>query len=267
MHTLLTITLLDIYDRLHRHYGHEPHWWPIFTRNWRWEVMLGAVLVQQTHWERVEQAIQRLDARGLVDVQVLADAPVEPIVAAIKPVAFPNAKAPSLKRLARYVLEQYDGDVARLFARPTAELRRELLALPHVGPETADTMLVYAGHHASFVVDAYLRRIFGRLGGIPGVERMPYHTLQCIFEEALPAELDLSAYPHLADDRARFFWDLHALIVEHGIHHCLPRRPRCDEPGTPRRPFAQPIKCAGHCPPCDGCPLRTVCTAYQKGMS
>lgn len=262
----LSTALLDIYDRLHRHYGHEPHWWPIFTANWRWEVMLGAILVQQTQWERVEQAIQRLDALGLVDAQRLADAPVEMIVHAIRPVAYYNAKAPSIKHLARYVVERYNGDPAALFDQPTVALRQELLALPHVGPETADTLLVYAGHHASFVIDAYLRRIFARIGVIDGVATLPYEALRRIFEAALPADLDLSAYPHLQNERARLFWDYHALIVEHGIHHCVPRRPRCDSTSAPRRSFAQPIKCADHCPPCDGCPLRPVCAAYRHGI-
>lgn len=259
----LTSPILDIYDRLHQHYGYEGHWWPIFTGNWRWEIMLGAVLVQQTQWERVEQAIMRLDALGLVDERRMAAASVETIREAIRPVAYPNAKAPSLRNLAEYIVTHYDGDTAQLFDGETAAIRQELLALPHVGPETADTMLVYAGHHASFVVDAYLRRLFGRLGTIPDVETLRYNTVRHLFEAAVPASIDLSDYPHLEGSRSRLFWDYHALIVEHGIHHCLPRRPRCDEPSAPRRNFAQSIKCARHCPPCDGCPLRPVCAAYQ----
>lgn len=263
----LTDNLIAIYDRLHRHYGHEPHWWPLFTNNWRWEVFLGAVLVQQTQWERVEQAIMRLDAAGLVNEHALAAASVDQIREVIRPVAYYNAKAPSLKKLAQYVVDQYNGDVAQLFDQPTDALRQELLRLPHIGPETADTMLVYAGHHASFVIDAYLRRIFARLGPIPNVERLPYEALRRVFEDALPNDLDLSAYPHLQGSRARLFWDYHSLIVEHGIHHCLPRRPRCDQTSAPRRPFAQAIKCASHCPPCSGCPLRDVCQAYQAGVA
>jgi endonuclease III related protein len=262
----LSTRLLEVYDRLHRHYGHEPHWWPIFTHNWRWEITLGAILVQQTQWERVEQAIQQLDARGLVDERRLATAEVAEVVEAIRPVAYYNGKAPSLIKLAQYVVNRYEGDVAQLFARPAAELRRELLALPHVGPETADTLLVYAGHHASFVVDAYLRRIFGRLGIVAQADTLKYEALRRLIDEALPEEIDLAAYPHLEGSRARLFWDFHALIVEHGIHHCLPGRPRCDETSAPRRGFTQPIKCAGHCPPCDGCPLRDVCEAYNASL-
>src|SRR5262249_6026599 len=154
-----TTSLLNVYEGLHRHYGYEPHWWPIFTSNWRWEIMLGAILVQQTPWERVEQAIGRLDRLGLVDEEALAVAPVEMIVEAIRPVAYYNAKAPSLQYLAGYVVERYAGKTVHLFELPTDGLRAELLRLPHVGPETADSMLVYAGHHASFIVDAYLRRL------------------------------------------------------------------------------------------------------------
>lgn len=260
----LTQQLIAVYDRLHRHYGHEPHWWPIFTSNWRWEIFLGSILVQQTQWERVEQAIIRLDAAGLVDEQALAIAPIETIREAIRPVAYYNAKAPSLQKLAQYVVEHY-GSIERLFEQPVNEVRHELLRLPHVGPETADTLLLYAGQHASFVVDAYLRRVFGRLGVVPNVEKLPYESLRRLLHDALPADLDLSAYPHLQNSRMRLFWDYHALIVEHGIHHCLPRRPRCDQESAPRRPFAQAIKCATHCPPCNGCPLRDVCAAYQTG--
>ena len=115
MNAALTSQLLEIYDRMHRHYGHEPHWWPIFTDNWRWEIMLGAVLVQQTQWERVEQAIQQLAALGLVDEQALANAPLETIVEAIRPVGYYNGKAPSLKHLAQYIVTRYAGDTARLF--------------------------------------------------------------------------------------------------------------------------------------------------------
>jgi len=267
MHTpeqQLTEQLLTVYNTLHLHYGHEPHWWPLFTRNRRWEIFLGAVLVQQTQWERVEAAILRLHSAGLVDERALSAAPTAAVVEAIRPAAYYNTKGPALQRLARYVVDTWDGDIARMLEQPTADARRELLSLPHIGPETADAILLYAGDHDVFVVDAYLRRVFGRLGILPGVERMPYETLRQTIEAALPATVDLSAYPHLDGSRAAFFWDYHALIVEHGIHHCLARRPRCDRPSAPRRLFTQPIKCAAHCLDCTGCPLRPVCDAYHK---
>jgi endonuclease-3 related protein len=265
MNTNLNDMLLRTYDRLHRHYGYEPHWWPIFTANWRWEIMLGSILVQQTQWERVEQAIKALAALDLVDEHALAAAPVGMVVEAIRPVAYYNTKGPALIALARYIVEHHGGQTTALFEQPTAAVRAELLRLPQIGPETADTMLLYAGHHAVFVVDAYLRRLFGRIGSLPGATTARYESLRELLEGALPSDLDLRAYPHLGNSRARFFWDYHALIVEHSIHHCLARNPRCDETSAPRRAFSQPIKCAGHCPPCGGCPLRTVCAVYRSG--
>ncbi len=269
MHTpeqTLTQHLLTVYQTLHLHYGHEPHWWPIFTHNRRWEIFLGAVLVQQTHWERVEAAMQRLDALGLVDERALAEASPAAVVEAIRPVAFYNAKAAALQHLARYVVTRYDGDVARLLDQPTGIARHELLGLPHIGPETADAILLYAGGHAVFVVDAYLRRVLGRLGVLPGAASMQYEALRQAIESALPETIDLSPYAHLEGSRAAFFWDFHALIVEHGIHHCLALLPRCDRPSAPRRRFTQPIKCAAHCLDCTGCPLRLDCKAYQHGL-
>ena len=111
----LTTILLDVYARLHHHYGFEPHWWPIFTQNWRWETMLGAILVQQGPWERTEQAIMRLDTLGLVDERALADASLPTVVEAIRSVAYYNAKGPAIQRLARYIVEHYDGDTANIF--------------------------------------------------------------------------------------------------------------------------------------------------------
>lgn len=259
--------LLDIYGGLHAHYSYEPHWWPIFTPNWRWEIMLGSILVQQTQWERVEQAIKALEQLGLVGEQAMAAASVDVVVEAIRPVAFYNAKGRALIALARHIVERHGGETAMLFEQPTALARAELLRLANIGPETADAMLLYAGHQPVFVVDAYLRRLFGRLGIIPEVKTMRYEALRALLEQALPEGIDLSAYPHLGGSRARFFWDYHALIVEHSIHHCLARRPRCDQASAPRRGFLQPLKCAGHCPPCAGCPLRTVCAAYLSGTS
>ena len=263
MDASLTDQLLEVYDSLHRHYGYKPHWWPIFTGRRAWEVTLGSLLVQQTHWERVELAIQQLDARGLMDEHALAEAPVEAIVAAIRTVAFYNGKAPALKQLARYVVDHYGGKIENFLAGPTAEVRAELLRLPHIGPETADAILVYAGGHASFVVDAYLRRIFDRIGIVPGITTLKYEQIRQTIEAALPEELDLSAFPHLEGSRAHLFWDFHALIVEHGVHHCVARRPLCDQHCTPRRIYARTTASVPNRPACHGCPVRSVCAAYQ----
>ena len=130
--------LLDIYDRLHAHYGYEAHWWPIFTPNWRWEIMLGSILVQQTQWERVEQAIKALDALGLVDERAMAAASVDVVIEAIRPVAYFNAKGRALIALAQHIVEHYGGETAALFEQPAVSARVELLRLANIGPETAE---------------------------------------------------------------------------------------------------------------------------------
>ncbi len=264
--TTLAAQLMEVYARLHGHYGHEPHWWPIFGPDRRWEIVLGAVLVQQSRWERVEAAVLTLLGAGCYtpgDIAAQTPASLAPL---LRGVAFPQQKAPQIIGLARHVLARADGDVARWLAQPPTTARAELLGLPGIGPESADVILVYAGGHALMVVDAYLRRVLARLGLLSDAPAQPYEQLRHTLEAALGPELDLGAFPHLSGSRARLLWDFHALINEHCIHHCLARLPRCDDASAPRRPFTKPEKCAAHCPPCAGCPLRDHCAAYQAGL-
>lgn len=264
--TSLTERLIETYARLHIHYGHEPHWWPIFGPLRRWEIVLGALLVQQSRWERVEAAIMRLLAAEWYTPAALATVEPDALVPLLVGVAYPRQKAPWLIGMARHVMARSGGDVQQWLAGPLPERRREFLALPGVGPETADAVLLYAGDHPVFVVDAYLRRVFARLDLIPNVATLPYEQLRALIETALPPTIDLRRWPHLHNDRTAFFWDYHALINEHCIHHCLARRPHCVTTSAPRRPFAQPQKCATHCPPCDGCNLRLGCLSYHQNV-
>ncbi|MBA3945105.1 MAG: DNA repair protein [Herpetosiphonaceae bacterium] len=259
----LTPRLMALYHTLHGHYGHEPHWWPIFGPDRHWEIIIGALLVQQSKWERVEATIIRLLDHQLYHPAALATTTPELLSPLLAGIAYPRQKAPKLIQLAQHLSHCAAGDTTRWLAQPTQPLRQELLGLAGVGPETADVILLYAGHHPVFVVDGYLRRLFARLDLIPNCATLPYETLRATIEAALPADLDLSAYRHLGDSRTMLFWDYHALINEHCIHHCLASRPHCETGSAPRRPFAQPEKCAGHCPPCSGCPLRPVCLAYN----
>lgn len=257
--------LLALYSALYQHFGHEPHWWPIVTATPQLEMLVGAVLVQQTRWETVEAAIIRLRDAGLLDPAALAGADTDALAALIRPCAFHTQKAPGLQAIARYLLARYDGDIAALLAQPRDPLRAELLALPRIGRETADTIMLYAGGHPVFVVDAYARRLFARIDLAPGFDfaRARYDDVQALVERALtPWEPSLAAYPHLDGSLRHFLWDLHALIVEECIHHCLATRPRQDQPGQ-RRAFVDPRKCAGHCLACAGCPLRSMCAAYH----
>jgi len=261
----LRARLLALYDALHQHFGHEPHWWPIITDTPQFEIFVGAVLVQQTRWETVEAAIRRLHAAGLLAPAALAAAHTPALAALIRPCAFHEQKAAGLQAICQRLVASYGGTLAALLDQPRAPLRTELLALPRIGPETADTIMLYAGGHPVFIVDAYTRRLFARLDLVPGFDfaRTRYDQVQALIEDALlPWTPDTASYPHLDGSLRHFLWDLHALIIEECIHHCLATNLRQDRPGL-RRAFVDPRKCATHCLVCLGCPLRTSCATYQ----
>ena len=196
------------------------------------------MLCQQSRWERVEQVLLRLDAARLTTWTQLAAADPEVLRPLLSGSAYPPTRARLLPRLAAAVLGA--GGVRAILAAD--DPRAALLALPQVGPETADTLLAFTGTSVP-VVDAYLRRVLGRLGLVDPTAS--YASIRA----------DLAQMP-----TGSLGWDvLHALVVEHGIHHCLTGVPRCDGPGLPKRDYAEPRKCAEHCPPCGGCPLRAVC--------
>lgn len=268
----LPTRLLALYFALSAHYAHEPHWWPLFSELPQFEVIVGAVLVQQTRWEAVEGAVQRLIERGWLSAAALASADTGELAACIRPCAFHTQKAPGLQAIARYLLEHYNGDPATLLAKERWAVRAELLALPRIGRETADTIMLYGGTHPIFIVDAYARRLFARLDILPGYDflRAPYDEVQQLVETAVDGTArdggrwtvdDKSiAAPRFAPTVREFHWRFHALITEECIHHCL-TRPRCDLPGAHRH-FLDPRKCAEHCRACSGCPLRDMCGAY-----
>ncbi|HWQ13030.1 MAG TPA: DNA repair protein [Roseiflexaceae bacterium] len=284
----LATRLLETYQLLEAHFGHEPHWWPIVTEDPPFEVLVGAVLVQQTRWQTVEAAVRRLQAAGLLHPEALAQADTAALAELIRPCAFHTQKAPGLQAICRHLLGRHGGSVRAMLGGERQAVRAELLALPRIGKETADTIMLYAGGHPLFVVDAYTRRLFARLGLAPGFDfaRAPYDAIQQLIEGALAkakgqtlnAKQDtLPTSCGHADGRdghgagvevlafslqpVAFFWRFHALIVEGCIHHCLASRPRCAAPGL-RPAFVDPRKCAGHCVSCAGCPLRPSC-AYQ----
>jgi endonuclease-3 related protein len=265
--------LLALYDALYAHFGHEPHWWPIVSDRPQFEIIVGAVLVQQTRWETVEAAVVRLRDAGLLAPAVLAAADTAALAALIRPCAFQEQKAPGIRAIARHILDRHGCDVAALLAQARAPLRAELLALPRIGRETADTIMLYAGGHPVFIVDAYTRRLFARLDLAPGFDFMHarYDDVQALIEGALQnderrtpndEEISNSAFSVQRSALRDFLWDLHALIIEECIHHCLATSPRQDRPGA-RRSFVDPRKCAAHCVVCQGCPLREMCAYYR----
>jgi len=272
--TNLRDRLLALYESLYAHFGSEPHWWPIITDAPQFEIVVGSVLVQQTRWETVEAAIARLRDAGLLGPAALAGADTAALAALIRPCAFHTQKAPGLQAICRYIVERYDGDLAALLAQPRDPLRAELLALPRIGRETADAIMLFGGAHPVFIVDAYARRLLARLDIEPGFdfERAPYDAVQSLIENALAdpivdCRLQIADYAppiHTTESpRCNFYRNVHALIVEECIHHCLATRPRQDQPGA-RRSFVDARKCAAHCLTCQGCPLREMCAMYRQ---
>jgi endonuclease-3 related protein len=198
-------TFLKVYRKLHAAHGPQ-HWWPGDTA---FEIMVGAVLTQNTAWTNVEKAIANLKrARALTPQKILA-APKSTLAAWLKPSGYFNVKAKRLRAFCAWLLQQ--GGVKRLAKLPTSELRAALLSVHGIGPETADDILLYAFDRPVFVIDAYTRRIFSRLGLIGGKEH--YEALRGTCEAALEADVPL-------------FNEYHALIVVHGKDICR-TKPQC----------------------------------------
>ena len=200
--------LRTVLERLAAAYGPQQ-WWPAREP---FEMMAGALLTQRTTWRNAERAIASLRREGVLSPEALALAPVSRLESLIRTAGTFRTKAVRLKALARWYVDAGGRDA--LAARPTANLRTELLALPGIGPETADDILVYAFARPVFVVDAYARRILSRYGWAEGDE--PYDRLSDSVARAIGA------------DAARL-GELHALLVEHGKRHCrsTPRCGRC----------------------------------------
>ena len=200
--------LLDIFDRLLRHYGGQ-NWWPADTP---FEVMVGAVLTQATAWTNVERAIEKLkEADALSPAAIRAmDAPT--LAALIYSSGFYNAKAQRLKALALYIGNTYDDDIDAMRSQDGPTLRRELLDVKGIGEETADAIMLYALDKPSFVIDAYTRRLLGRLGIAPATNAYPAY--QQLFSDSLPQDTAL-------------FAEYHALIVQHCKETCR-KTPQCE---------------------------------------
>ena len=209
------------YQRLLAHYGPQ-HWWPGETP---FEVMVGAVLTQNTAWTNVEKAIANLKAAQALDCRAMLALPDGDLAALIRPAGYFNVKAVRLKALCRFLDRRGVADVPERLAGQAdlAALRHDLLAVHGIGEETADSILLYALGLPSFVVDAYTRRAFGRLGLLAGNER--HDEIRQRFETGLPRDVGL-------------YNEYHALIVQLGKQHCRPR-PRCAGcPLTPICPHA-----------------------------
>jgi endonuclease-3 related protein len=195
-----------VYDRLFAVNG-KQHWWP---GNSAFEIMVGAVLTQNTAWTNVENAIASLKRNRVLSPQAIVKTHPRRLARWLKPSGYFNIKARRLRAMCRWLIGQ--GGTRKIAKLPTNELRHRLLAVHGIGPETADDILLYVFNRPVFVIDAYTRRIFARLGLIGGTE--DYETLRRIFEDAL-------------DSNAGLFNEYHALVVVHGKDVCR-KRPLCE---------------------------------------
>ena len=209
--------LLCMYEALLEHFGPQG-WWPAETPL---EMMVGAVLTQNTNWGNVEKAIANLKRENLLDARRLHDMRPEALAERIQPAGYYRVKTQRLQNLVRFLMERYDGEVDRLLGEDTEGLRSGLLGVKGIGPETADSIVLYAASRPVFVVDAYTHRILLRHD--LAEDRASYEDMQALFQDSLSEDVPL-------------FQEFHALIVQTGKTYCR-KTPRC-EPCPLRNPDA-----------------------------
>ena len=239
---------IQTYYRALFHAWGPQHWWPARSR---FEVIVGAYLTQNTAWTNVEKALANLRGARLLSASGIRRTPLGELERLIRPAGYFRQKAKRLKIFVEFLDQDYEGSLAKLFALPTKELREELLNLHGVGPETADSILLYAGNHPVFVVDAYTRRILARHEILP--EKTAYDEIRELFERALAplpesvadssetgnrqlaAGFPGAAHPPSVvsmakrSSLAQVYNEMHGLIVGVGKNYCRKSQARCDD--------------------------------------
>lgn len=230
-----------MYRKLARAWGRQ-HWWPAETP---FEVIVGAILTQNTSWTNVERALGSLRAAGKLSVPGIRELPLARLEKLIRSSGYFRQKARRLKTFVAFLDARYRGSLERMFATSTEELRAELLALKGIGPETADSILLYGGNHAIFLVDAYTRRILQRHETVSAEAK--YDDIRELVERALRHEQPL---PLLSDSSAKkpgpkvhspsamssadrsplsqVYNEMHGLFVQVGKHYCQKSQPECE---------------------------------------
>jgi endonuclease-3 related protein len=224
------------------------HWWPAETQ---FEVIVGAYLTQNTAWTNVERALANLRRANLLSVEGIRAVRLPRLQRLIRPSGYFRQKAARLKTFVAFLDNKYEGSLPRLFSQPTEKLREQLLSLNGIGPETADSILLYAGNHPVFVVDAYTRRILGRHKIVP--EKTDYEEIRQLFQISLnPIATEQERTPHRTPQSlvsgirgaahppsamstahrtalAQVYNEMHGLIVGVGKSYCRKSKPSCDD--------------------------------------
>ena len=213
-----------LYKIILEEYG-KQNWWPMDKKyhkkhgsDPRFEIIVGAILTQNTAWSNVEKALTNLKSKNMLDIKKISDVDTEFLKELIKPSGFFNQKARRLKNLVSYLHNKYHDDLDTFFDRNVHNIREELLSLNGIGPETADSILLYAGNLPIFVVDAYTKRICKRL---PLKTDISYGEIQHYFEEEISKK-------YSKKEIAQVYNELHALIVVLAKNHCK-KKPECDK--------------------------------------
>jgi len=258
---ILRLSRINPEEKLRRYYRTlydawgPQHWWPAETA---FEVIVGAYLTQNTSWVNVERALTNLRAASLLTVAGIREVRLARLERLIRPSGYFRQKARRLKTFIVFLDQRHEGSLENLFSQPTEKLREELLNLNGIGPETADSILLYAGNHPVFVVDAYTRRVLARHSILP--EKADYEQIRELFERALsssaqsPDALPTAAASPLLESGFRgaahppsamsttkraalvqIYNEMHGLIVGVGKTYCGKSQPKCD--GCPLQPF------------------------------
>jgi endonuclease III related protein len=206
---------------MRKHFGHQQ-WWPGETP---FEVCVGAILTQNTSWSNVERAIANLAAAGALNARTMFALTEVELARLIHPAGYFNVKARRLRAFLRVLMEEFHGELEQLLAGNTATVRKRLLGISGIGPETADSMLLYAGGHHSFVVDAYTKRIFSRHHWCSA--ETDYDSVKRLCESTLEEKVN--------SRRLDYWQDYHAQLVMVGKSFCRKGKPRCLE--CPLRPL------------------------------
>ncbi|KKO20435.1 MAG: endonuclease [Candidatus Brocadia sp.] len=197
--------ILQIYQTMLDTLGPQQ-WWPGETP---FEIVIGAILTQNTNWSNVEKAIRNLKTAGKLSPRGIHELSMLELAQLIRPSGFFNVKAKRVKAFINWLFSRYEGNLSRMFNQDLQILRDELLSVKGIGPETADSILLYAGNMPTFVVDAYTHRIFSRHGFI--AEESTYDEMKAFFEENLPKDVTL-------------YNEYHALLVHIGKRYCRPKK-------------------------------------------
>jgi len=231
-----------IYRKLSRAWGAQ-HWWPAETA---FEVIVGAILGQNTSWRNVERALASLHSANALNVDAIRELPITRLEELVRSSGYYRQKARRLKSFIQFLEQSYGGSLRNMFAAPTEQLRVQLLSLKGIGHETADAILLYAGNHEIFVVDAYARRILERHDAVASSAK--YDEIRSLLERALRRQLPETTSsstivwpPRLVvhqpsvmsaskrTPRAQVYNEMHGLLVQIGKHYCYKQQPRCEE--------------------------------------